>query len=443
MFEGPARVSKVRCITTGGNYNVGAWQALVTPTEVTYDAASRSVTAKSPAGSTGMPARQERTLYTIPEATALHAGLMPASHYELLSNGVVAGGDDTQGIYTSASGSRLTLKIRNGSGIEFKGNKLCVKDYDKIVNDISDNAQSIGDMSEQVGQIRQDVSTLQETAVSLEQNVGEVSGQVEVVAQGLQSKQDRFTTSDDLDMSEERVLSLTEMAKKRLFIDMWNTACGNMGTYNENTGYFALNGLTDITYEQAKHIYNAKHIGAISTYGMTSRWYGNNNIRTNLVSGSNVSVEAYNYAFYSCRNLEVANAPMLASGTAIVYGCIKLRKLSMYCINTKASNFTLVNCPKLEEIVGFRFSNFPNNKSFYVSVKDSPLINYATWAYLVDNLTYTLTDVIQVIVHPDVYAKLTGDTTNEAAAALSEEELAQWMALMEQAAEKNIQFATV
>lgn len=45
-------------------------------------------------------------------------------------------------------------------------------------------------------------------------------------------------------------------------------------------------------------------------------------------------------------------------------------------------------------------------------------------------------------VHPDVYAKLTGDTTNAAAAALTPDELAQWMALVETAAEKNITFAT-
>lgn len=45
-------------------------------------------------------------------------------------------------------------------------------------------------------------------------------------------------------------------------------------------------------------------------------------------------------------------------------------------------------------------------------------------------------------VHPDIYAKLTGDTTNAAAAALTPDELGQWMALVETATEKNITFAT-
>ncbi|MDY4811201.1 MAG: hypothetical protein SO168_03950, partial [Muribaculaceae bacterium] len=53
------------------------------------------------------------------------------------------------------------------------------------------------------------------------------------------------------------------------------------------------------------------------------------------------------------------------------------------------------------------------------------------------------TQAITVTVHPDVYAKLTGDTTNAAAAALSADELAQWQSLVSAAAAKNISFATV
>ena len=40
----------------------------------------------------------------------------------------------------------------------------------------------------------------------------------------------------------------------QVFIDQWNTACGIWGRYNEETGYFELNGLTDITYEEALSI---------------------------------------------------------------------------------------------------------------------------------------------------------------------------------------------
>lgn len=40
------------------------------------------------------------------------------------------------------------------------------------------------------------------------------------------------------------------------------------------------------------------------------------------------------------------------------------------------------------------------------------------------NSRTSLNSIIKV--HPDIYAKLTGDITNEVAAALSPEELAQW-----------------
>ena len=60
--------------------------------------------------------------------------------------------------------------------------------------------------------------------------------------------------------------------------------------------------------------------------------------------------------------------------------------------------------------------------------------------YLVTNAANT--SPITVTVHPDVYAKLTGDTTNAAAAALTSDELAQWTALVTTANSKNISFAT-
>ena len=53
------------------------------------------------------------------------------------------------------------------------------------------------------------------------------------------------------------------------------------------------------------------------------------------------------------------------------------------------------------------------------------------------------TAAITITVHPDVYAKLTGDTTNEAAAALTPEELAAWQQVLADAVDRNISFATV
>ena len=67
-------------------------------------------------------------------------------------------------------------------------------------------------------------------------------------------------------------------------------------------------------------------------------------------------------------------------------------------------------------------------------------ISLASMQYMVNNSQATSS--ITVTVHPDVYAKLTGDTTNAAAAALTSDELAQWTALATTANSKNISFAT-
>lgn len=67
----------------------------------------------------------------------------------------------------------------------------------------------------------------------------------------------------------------------QVFIDQWNTACGIWGRYNEETGYFELNGLTDITYEEALSIMAAGPlIDSLSPFagGLFSK------IRTNLPS---------------------------------------------------------------------------------------------------------------------------------------------------------------
>lgn len=96
----------------------------------------------------------------------------------------------------------------------------------------------------------------------------------------LSKKQDALTDSLDVKVSE-TALTVTERAKRAVFIDQWNTACGIWGRYNEETGYFELNGLTDITYEQALSIMAAGPlIDSLSPFagGLFSK------IRTNLPS---------------------------------------------------------------------------------------------------------------------------------------------------------------
>ena len=80
----------------------------------------------------------------------------------------------------------------------------------------------------------------------------------EYVQPDLTVKQDKLVNSADVTVGEDDKLAVTDLAKKKVFIDTWNTACTSAGirygSYNEKTGYFELNGLTDISYEQALDI---------------------------------------------------------------------------------------------------------------------------------------------------------------------------------------------
>lgn len=127
--------------------------------------------------------------------------------------------------------------------------------------------------------------------------------------------------------------------------------------------------------------------------------------------------------------------------------CSNLQFAFSYCYNLKQiigniriTNNTLFSdtffgCNKLEGL------NIIIDASYKVLLDISalPKLNLNSLTFLVNNREGTT--AITIKVHADVYAKLTGDTTNAAAAALSEEELAQWMALATTAAIKNITFA--
>lgn len=61
----------------------------------------------------------------------------------------------------------------------------------------------------------------------------------------------------------------------QVFIDLWNEACGIWGSYNEETGFFELNGLTDITYGQAISIYQLGAIESTQCAGRYALWFKN------------------------------------------------------------------------------------------------------------------------------------------------------------------------
>ena len=221
---------------------------------------------------------------------------------------------------------------------------------------------------------------------------------------------------------------------KQLFIDLWNAACMELnlwdynpatvwGRYNPETDLFELNGLTDITYEQAIRIYLAGPLLFSHGSSPTMQYCSNFEIRTNLpVRYAGGAMES-NYCFVRCTKLEVINGQWLNLYISTIYDCPRLRRvLSPVSMSRNIGNFG--RCPKLEEIE----LKLTNTAPMSVSFADCPLLSLASWQYMVNNALGKAQATLAV--HPDVYAKLT-DAVN----------YPEWAAVTELAAQKNIIFA--
>lgn len=227
-------------------------------------------------------------------------------------------------------------------------------------------------------------------------------------------------------------------APPQVFVDQWNAACGEYGSYNAATGYFELNGLADISYEQAVTIMEQSTAygrvmpqgsGAYhSGYGMDCKartlypimLY---NSRTHagcafmsakceaLRFVSKASHVTFGWWYCSFRNCTKLRA---------IYGALRMEQGGAAQITSTGLESCFYNTPLLEEL------------SLAISVSADfsgcPKLSLASFQYMVTNRQGS--DAITIKVHPDVWAKLT-DADN-----------ADWSALMEAAAQKSISFVS-
>lgn len=262
------------------------------------------------------------------------------------------------------------------------------------------------------------------------------------LATTIAGKQDKLSTSEDLSISAGNMLALTDMAKKRLFIDLWNEACVFYPRENKAEaigGYDPANAPDAehpfllrkvwMTYEEAMAVLEAGRYNG----NIQSIYCCNKHIRTNLPSYKMSSIYATQYPFYYCQKLEVANADnMVFTGT--IYGCPKLHTINNL-LDVNIKNFILTETFN-NGLVNLTITSLTHS----IDVASHYKLTRESFSQIVSGAANT--SAIFIKVHPDVYAKLTGDTTNEAAAALSAEELAQWQAVTTAAAAKNISFTT-
>ena len=278
---------------------------------------------------------------------------------------------------------------------------------------------------------------LSEQKQAIDDGLGACAKKTEV-AQGLATKQDALTTSDDLMISQDNELSLTDKAKYATFDAQWTAAGGTVITPGK---VYECNGTNDLTFAEAVDImsrYSKRKLTDLT------RAYFAAQCRALLPIWSNGAIKL-NSAFQSSyfrkivfkthRTPSVVSIASGGSGAAF-HTCGSLRAIDGILDFTAEHDplaFTFRWCDELREV---QVKGLNSN----AILAESSHLSLASMQYLVANATNT--KAITITVHPDVYAKLTGDTTNAAAAALPSDVLAQWQQVLADAMAKNISFAT-
>ena len=221
----------------------------------------------------------------------------------------------------------------------------------------------------------------------------------------------------------------------QMFIDLWNAAAGTFGRYNTLTGFFELNGFTDISYAEAVEIYLQGTFDTLNSAGKRFR------LRTNLPITANQQCGTVENSFNSDNfwmEVQVANVTTLSTP----------RRFSAYPINIYHHPF---GNKKLEKVIGgidFHFATKEINwfkgatnleeveiyrLSHSINLGSCSKLNLASFQTLITNADSDSDSRAHpriVTVHPDVYAKITDEAN------------AEWHALLAAAAAKNITFAT-
>jgi hypothetical protein len=218
--------------------------------------------------------------------------------------------------------------------------------------------------------------------------------------------------------------------------------------YNAETGYWELNGLTDLTEEDMWNIYNASltAFNSFSYNGITLVGLRGNNIFRTLMDkyppsfyGANKQYVSAFAAFQGCSNMETLCVGREGSGLQL-YGpfpsmfnsCFKLRVLkylNFSNLSAPRDGYEFKACKALKEV---RIVKICTDLNFSMS----PLIDYESWKYMIENAKGK--SAITVTVHPTTYSYLTGTAQpTEEVGGTTEE----WQALVTTAQGKQISFA--
>lgn len=241
-------------------------------------------------------------------------------------------------------------------------------------------------------------------------------------------------------------LYLKDSAKRAVFNDLFNLAAGSDGGYKPSEAPdpakpYLLNTLW-LSYEEAVKIYaingaDAGHV--LPDIGRRYSYYYRAPLVDSVRTLFKVCGHTQSYGmFFGDAKLEVVNVDISGSLAWVFRGNSKLKTvLGTVEISEVTSGDNLIwDCALLEDV---NLKGLRNN----IRMRGCPKLSLATMQYLVDNASTAITaeKPVVVTVHADVFAKLTGDTTNESAAALTDDEKTAWAAVLTAATSKYISFA--
>ena len=248
-----------------------------------------------------------------------------------------------------------------------------------------------------------------------------------------------------------RLTAAIEDVKLRDLIAQWKDATtmyrGNnstqtsIGDYNEKTGLFEYAGKITLTEEEVRLIFVEQFTGAPVSCANAYRdkWWLPAVLPLRVRASTSLAD-----TFSSCRQLKIIvfdgyhEALSVTSLSNTFYNCRALRfiagdPLEVSQIKNYGSG-TFGVCEKLEEV-------WIQGLNASISFSACRMLKRECLKYLLD---YAVNEVqISITVHPDVYARITGDMTNTAVTELSDAERTEWADLLPLAQAKNIMFATV
>lgn len=183
--------------------------------------------------------------------------------------------------------------------------------------------------------------------------------------------------------------------------------------YNEATGYYELNGLTDITEEEMRVIY--KYAGTPQVKAA----FAYSKARTNLPMPGLPNGKVYEAMFYGCPNLEVVylgnrqepptsfdTPSVYAEGINSFYSCKKLKKIYGK-IYQRINNWDLAfgNCYSLKEV---RIAELYSS----IQLSWSPDLSKESVRYMITSAkpqSGAAVGSITITLHPTAYARLKDD----------------------------------